>query len=75
MTHSSRSEKWHTFSVEEKLDALHEDIVKLFGIAEDISHRQHVFTDAIQHMQSKLEDHIKGIEAIKKPSFQRELVN
>jgi hypothetical protein len=75
MAHSSQGDKWQTLSVEEKLDALHEDIGKLFGVAEEISHRQHVFTDAIYRLQGKLEDHARALHTAKKRVSQPEMVN
>lgn len=75
MTHASRSDKWHEFSVEEKLNALHEDIGKLFGIVEELSHKHHIFTDAFYVVNGKLDEHAKVIHSMRRNTAYFEAVN
>lgn len=62
-------------SLDEKLDALQEDIGKLFGIVEELSHKQHVFTDAIQLLQNRLDEHDKMFRNLRKTAKSPELVD
>ncbi len=76
MTHSTRNEKaWQAFSVEEKLDALHEDITKLFSIAEESSHKNHMLMDAIQLVHSRLDEQSKAIHNIQNHANHQELMS
>jgi len=65
MTHIFEDEKtWHTLSIEEKLDSLHKSIGKLFAIAEETSHKNHVFVDAINLVHGRLDEQAKAIRAV-----------
>jgi hypothetical protein len=62
MTHVFENKnKWNDLSAEEKLDALHDSIGKLFSIVEDLSHKHHVLIDAINLVNSRLDAQAKII--------------
>lgn len=72
MTHSSRTDKWPTLESDEKLDALRDDIGKLYNIVEELSHKHHVFTDALQLVQKRLEQDEKSLNLLQKRTTQPE---
>ncbi len=71
-----QSEKnWQSLSIEAKLDALHEEIGKLFSIAQEHSHKNHVFVDAINLLHSRLGSQSKAIQSLQKHAGHVELTD
>jgi hypothetical protein len=74
--HSGRNDKaWDTLGTEAKLDTLHEDIGKLFAIAEALSHKDHVFIDAINLVHGRLDSQAKAIRRAQKHIGHQELAD
>ncbi len=60
-----RDISWHHLSLEEKVDHLHEEVAKLFGIVENLSHQDHVFVDAMHLVHSKVDGISKSLKSIR----------
>ena len=75
MTHSINEKTWKTLELDEKLDALRDDIGKLFGIAEDLHHKQHVFVDAIQLVHGRLNDEAQAIRKLQSHAARPEMID
>jgi len=76
MAYSVHNEKnWKALSIEEKLDALHDDIGKLFGIAEDLSHKHHVLVDAIQLVHGRLNDQAQAIRKLQSHAAMPQMID
>ncbi len=58
--------QWNMLSLEEKIEAMHNDIAALMGIAEELSHKNHVFVDAINLVHANLDGMTKTVRSLEK---------
>jgi hypothetical protein len=65
MAHTFDEASWQAMPPQEKLNVLHEDIRKLYGLIEGLSHKDHMLVDAFNLLHSRIEDQEKALRKVK----------